>query len=312
MKNKKILLTGHNGLVGSSIHRNLLSKGYKDVITIDKSYLNLLNQTEVFSYLSSLNPDAVIIAAAKVGGILANSNHKASFIYENLTIQNNLIHGSYLAGVKNLLFLGTSCCYPKLAYQPIKEESLLTGPLEITNEPYAVAKIAGIKMCQSYKFQYNLNYKSLMPCNLFGPGDNYDLTSSHFLPAIISKIHLAKKKKLDFVDLWGSGKPLREIMYVDDIANAVEYFLFKEIDPSFINIGSGIEYSILNYAKIISRILEYDNLKFILDDSKPDGTPRKLLDSSKANKLGWVSKFTIEEGIKLTYKDFLDKEQNSG
>lgn len=305
MLERKIFLAGHNGLVGSSIKRILKKKGYQNIITQKKTTLNLLDQRNVYEYLSKLKPDAVIIAAARVGGIYANSSKKAEFIYENLSIQNNLIHGSFISGVKNLLFMSSSCCYPKLANQPMSEDQLLTGPLESTNETYALAKIAGMKMCESYSKQFNLNYKSLMPCNLFGPGDNYDLETSHFIPAIINKIHKAKINKEKSIILWGTGKPLRELMYVDDLANAVEFFLFKKFKDSFLNIGSGIEYSIYEYAKLVNKIIGINDLIFKFDKNKPDGTPRKILNSTKAINLGWKCRLSIEEGINLAYNSYL-------
>ena len=265
-KNSKIFIAGHKGLVGSAILRMLSDKGYSNIFYIQKSKLDLTNQTKVFNYLNKINPDAVIIAAAKVGGIYANNIKKAEFIYTNLAIQNNLLHGSYLANVKNLIFLGSSCIYPKFAKQPIKEEYLLSGKLESTNEPYAIAKIAGLKMCESYNFQYGLNYKCLMPCNLYGPGDNYDLSQSHFFPALFRKIYEAKKNNKKFIEIWGDGTPKREMMYVDDIANAVIYFLNKETKHALINVGSGIEMKITDYAKFIINELNY-NIQIKFDKS---------------------------------------------
>ncbi len=305
-KNSKIFLAGHNGMVGSSILRLLKKKNYKKIYTIDSSKLNLLNQVKTLKYIKSIKPDFVIIAAAKVGGIMANKKYKADFIYQNIMIQTNLIHASFLAGVKKLIFLGSSCVFPKYAKQPIKEESLLSGSLEQTNDAYAVAKIAGIKMCEAYNNQYDLSYLCLMPANLYGPKDNYDLQNSHFYPALISKIHSAKIKKRKFINIWGNGKALRELLYVDDLADACEFFLKKKIKHSLINIGSDNEKTILNYAKFIMKKLNVNlNIKF--DYKKPNGTPRKKLDTKLAKKYGWTPKINLEEGFSYTYKDFLNK-----
>lgn len=304
-KNSKIFIAGHKGMVGSAILRRLKKLSYKKIFYQTRKQLDLTDQKKVHNYLKKIKPDAVILAAAKVGGIKINNIKRAEFIYENLSIQNNLIHGSFISGVKNLLFMSSSCCYPKLANQPMSEDQLLTGPLESTNETYALAKIAGMKMCESYSKQFNLNYKSLMPCNLFGPGDNYDLETSHFIPAIINKIHKAKINKEKSIILWGTGKPLRELMYVDDLANAVEFFLFKKFKDSFLNIGSGIEYSIYEYAKLVNKIIGINDLIFKFDKNKPDGTPRKILNSTKAINLGWKCRLSIEEGINLAYNSYL-------
>ena len=305
-KNSKIFLAGHNGMVGSSIFRLLKKKNYKKIYTKNKSSLNLLNQKKTFRYLKSIKPDLVIIAAAKVGGIKANDSLKAEFIYQNIMIQTNLIHASFLAGVKKLIFLGSSCVYPKYAKQPIKEKYLLTGALEDTNDAYAIAKIAGIKMCQSYNKQYNLDYICLMPTNLYGPKDNYDLQNSHFYPALISKIHNAKIKKKNFISLWGNGKALRELLYVDDLADACEFFFKKKKKHSLINIGSGKEKTVLNYAKFIMRKLNV-NMKIKFDKTKPNGTPRKKLNINLAKNYGWKAKINLEKGFDLTYEDFLSQ-----
>ncbi len=305
-KNSKIFLAGHNGMVGSSIFRLLKKKNYKKIYTKNKSSLNLLNQKKTFRYLKSIKPDLVIIAAAKVGGIKANDSLKAEFIYQNIMIQTNLIHASFLAGVKKLIFLGSSCVYPKYAKQPIKEKYLLTGALEDTNDAYAIAKIAGIKMCQSYNKQYNLDYICLMPTNLYGPKDNYDLQNSHFYPALISKIHNAKIKKKNFISLWGNGKALRELLYVDDLADACEFFFKKKTKHSLINIGSGKEKTVLNYAKFIMRKLNV-NMKIKFDKTKPNGTPRKKLNINLAKNYGWKAKINLEKGFDLTYEDFLSQ-----
>ena len=235
-KKSKIFVAGHKGMVGNAIKQELINKEYKNLITVNKSDLNLLDQTKVFKFLKKNKPDLVIIAAARVGGVHANSKYKDKFIYENLQIQNNLIHGSYLAKIKNLIFLGSSCIYPKFAKQPMKEEYLLSGKLEETNDAYAIAKIAGIKMCEEYSKNKNLNYKSIMPPNLYGPGDSYDLDNSHFYSAILKKIYLAKKNKLNFIEVWGSGKPRRELMYVGDLADAVLFFLNRKIKQPFVNV----------------------------------------------------------------------------
>ena len=304
-KNAKIFLAGHGGLVGSAILRRLKKFGFKNIITINRSDLDLTNQQKVFTFLGKIKPKAVIIAAAKVGGILDNNKYRGEYIYENLSIQNNLIHGSFLNKVKNLIFLGSSCVYPKNCKQPIKEDYLLTGPLEKTNEPYAIAKISGIKMCESYNFQYKTNYKCLMPANTYGPNDNYDFESSHFFPAIINKVYLAKTSNKKFITLWGSGKAKRELIYVDDIADACIYFMDKNVKEAVINIGTGNAMSISEYAKFVIKELNA-NLKIRFDKSKPDGTPIKVLDISLAKKYGWYPKTNLKTGFKLTYKSFLE------
>jgi GDP-L-fucose synthase len=305
-KNSKIFLAGHNGLVGSSIFGKLKFLGFRNIITIDKKKLNLINQRDVFAFLKKIKPEIVINAAARVGGIHANNKYRAEFIYENLSIQNNIIHGCFLNKIKNLIFLGSSCVYPKNCKQPIKEEYLLTGPLEKTNEPYAIAKISGIKMCESYNFQYKTNYKCLMPCNLYGPNDNYNLKTSHFFPALIAKAIEVKKNKKKQIILWGSGKPKRELMYVDDLADACIYFMNKKTKETLINVGAGYDLSILNYAKFI---LEKINLKckIVLDRSKSDGTPRKIIDSSIAKSYNWLPKIDLNTGFDLTLKNYLSK-----
>ena len=304
-KKSKIFVAGHRGMVGSAILRYLKKKKYKNIITIDKKKLDLLNQSQTRKFINKAKPDCVLIAAARVGGILANNKFKANFIHENLMIQTNLIHSSYLAGVKKLIFLGSSCIYPKFAKQPINENQLLNGKLEETNDAYAIAKIAGVKMCEAYNNQYKLNYLCLMPTNLFGPNDNYNLITSHFFPALIKKIHEAKKKKEKHLSIWGNGNSKRELMNVDDLASACEFFLRKKTKHSLINIGSGMEKSIEQYAKFIMRKLNI-NLKINNDLSKPNGTPRKILDTKLAQKYGWESKVSLEDGFNLTYKDFLN------
>ena len=292
-------------MVGSAILRTLKLKGYKNIFFIDKKKLDLRDQTKVFNYLKKIKPDGMIIAAATVGGINANNTIKADFIYDNLMIQNNLIHGGYLNKVKDLIFLGSSCVYPKNAKQPIKEEYLLSNYLEKTNEPYAVAKIAGIKMCSSYNFQYNLNYKCLMPCNSYGINDNYNLQTSHFLPALIKKIIDAIHNNQSYIKIWGTGKPLRELIFCEDIADACIYFLQKKTKHSLINIGSGKDRSINYYAKFIMNHLGV-NLKIINEKKKLDGTFKKLLDVSLARKYGWKFKTSLEKGISLTINDYLE------
>ena len=302
-KKSKIFVAGHKGLVGSAIIRKLEKLNFKNIIVATKKELDLRDQKKVNNFLSKHKPKSVIIAAAKVGGIKTNNELTAEFIYDNLQIQNNLINSAYQNKVKNLVYLGSSCIYPKFSKQPIKEQYLLTGKLEKTNEAYAIAKIAGVKMCEYYNKQYNTNYKSLMPCNTFGPNDNYDLLSSHFLPALIRKIYEAKSKKKKYVELWGNGKTMRELIYVDDIADAVIFFLFKKTNQNLINIGTQKEYSIEEYAKIIMDIFEV-NLKIKYINKSLVGSPRKIMDCSLAKRLGWQSKTDIYEGIKVSIKDF--------
>jgi GDP-L-fucose synthase len=307
-KKSKIFVAGHKGLVGSAILRRLKNKGYENILTVSKNKLNLLNQQKTFNFLKKEKPEFIFICAAKVGGILANDNFKAEFIFENLQIQNNLIHGAYLNKIKKLIFLGSSCVYPRHCKQPIKEDYLLSGKLESTNEPYAIAKIAGIKLCESYNYQYKTSYLCLMPTNTYGPGDNYNLKTSHFLPALIKKIHQAKKQKNKILNLWGSGKAKRELIYVDDLADACIFFMNKKTNHSLINIGTGVDHSIKEYANSIMKILKI-NLKIILDKSKPDGMPKKILNISVAKKYGWSAKISFKDGIIKTYSDFLVKEK---
>lgn len=305
-KNEKIFLAGHNGLVGSAILRILVKYGFKNIITVNRLDLDLTNQQKVFSFLSKKRPAAVIIAAAKVGGILDNSKYRGEYIYENLSIQNNIIHGSYLNKVKNLIFLGSSCVYPKNCNQPIKEKYLLTKELEYTNEPYAVAKIAGIKLCESYNLQYGTNYKCLMPSNAYGPNDNYNLNSSHFFPALIRKVYESVKKNKKEIILWGTGKAKRELIYVDDVAEACLFFLKRHTEECLINIGIGKDKTIKQYAEFIIKKLGV-KLQIKFDNKKPDGTPRKLLDVSLAKRYGWYPKISLSEGFDITYKNFLKK-----
>ncbi len=305
-RNSKIFITGHKGLVGSAILRGLRLRGYKNLIFKNKSSLNLLDQKKVFNFLKKNKPDFIFIAAAKVGGILANNRFKAEFIFENLSIQNNLIHGAYINNIKNLIFLGSSCVYPKFCKQPIKEKYLMQGELEKTNDAYALAKIAGIKMCESYNLQYGMNYKCLMPTNTFGPNDNYDSLNSHFFPALIKKIHEAKIKNKKHLVLWGNGLAKREVIYVDDLADACIFFMKKKTKEVLLNIGTSKDYSIKQYVKIISKVIA-PNKKFKIkfDNKKPNGTPRKILDTSLATKYGWKSKTKLEQAIKLTYQNYI-------
>ena len=305
-KNSRIYIAGHNGMVGSAVYNLLKKKKYNNIITASRKTLDLLNQKKTENFLKKTRPNFVIIAAAKVGGILINQQNKANFIYQNLTIQNNLIHSSYKAGVKKLIFLGSSCIYPKFAKQPLKENYLLSGMLEETNDAYAIAKISGIKMCEAYNEQYGLNYISLMPTNLYGPNDNYNSNTSHFFPALLSKIYNAKKNKLKEIVIWGNGKPKRELMHVEDLANACEFFLKKKTKHNLINIGSGIEKTISEYAKFIMQKIGV-KLKIKYDLEKPNGTPRKLLDTNLAKTYGWKSKINLDKGFDLTLKNFLKK-----
>jgi GDP-L-fucose synthase len=306
LKKNRIFVTGHKGLVGSALLRRLDHNGYKKIITADKKDLDLRDQKKVLNFFKKKKIDAVINAAGTVGGIYANNRYKADFIYDNLMIQANIIQGCYKNKIKQLIFLGSSCIYPRNSKQPIKEKYLLKSELEKTNEPYAIAKIAGIKLCESYNFQYKMNYKCLMPCNLYGPNDSYDLNNSHFFPALISKCITAKKKNKKTITLWGSGKPKRELMYVDDLADACIYFLNKKTKESLINIGTGVDMSILDYAKFVLKKLNL-NCKIILDKTKPDGTPRKIIDNSIALTYGWKPKVSLEEGFQITLKDYLSK-----
>ena len=302
-KRSKIFLAGHNGMVGSSVLKLLKKKRYKNIFVTKKNKLNLLDQKKVFAFLKKLKPKQVIIAAARAGGIFANSQYKAKFIYENLQIQSNLIHGSYLAGVKNLIFLGSSCIYPRNIKKKINEEDLLSSNLEITNDSYAIAKIAGLMMCRDYSKNFKLNFKALMPTNLYGPGDNYDVNNSHFYPALLKKIYLAKIKKKKIITLWGSGSPKRELMYVDDLSDAIIYFMNKDFKEPFLNIGTGKSYTIKWYTKFLMKKIGV-NLKIKFDKSKPDGTPEKCLDISLAKKYGWKPKSDFHKGFDTTFKDY--------
>ena len=309
--NSKIYIAGHKGLVGSAILRKLKKKGYKKILTVVKSKLDLTNQSKVYNFLKKEKPKFIFIAAAKVGGIYSNNKYPAEFIYNNLIIQSNLIHSAYLCGIKDLIFLGSSCVYPRLCRQPIKEEYLLDGTLEKTNEAYAIAKIAGIKMCESYNLQFKTNYKCLMPTNTFGPNDNYNSLNSHFFPALIKKIHEIKIKDKKELIIWGDGSPKREVVYVDDIADACIHFMKKNFKETMLNIGTGRDYSIKQYVKIIlDLILPNKKIKVKYDKSKPNGTPRKVMDVSLSKKYGWKSNTDLKEAIKLTYSDYLSKNYN--
>lgn len=315
--NSKIYVAGHNGLVGSAIIRKLKSNGYENLIIKTHSELDLTDQLNVSLFFEKEKPDYVVLAAAKVGGIEANNTYRADFIFQNLQIQNNVIHQSYLHGIKKLLFLGSSCIYPKNSTQPLSEESLLTGPLEFTNEPYAIAKIAGMKMCESYNLQYGTNFISLMPTNLYGQNDNFDLKTSHVIPALIKKIHDAKKQNLMKVEIWGSGNPIRDFLYSDDFADSAVFVLEsvnfedllvnkKKIINTHINIGTGIGVSIKELALIIKKVVDYKG-EFIFNTSKPDGTMLKVIDVKKINLLGWKYKVNLEDGIDLLYNWYLGK-----
>ena len=310
MHKPRIWVAGHKGMVGSAIVRQLQHSEW-DVLTIDRAGLDLRDQRAVESWLKQKAPDAVIMAAAKVGGILANNSFPADFLYDNLALQTNVIHGAHLAGVNRLVFLGSSCIYPKLAPQPIAESALLTGPLEATNEWYAIAKIAGIKMCQAYRTQHGRRYISVMPCNLYGPNDNFDLQSSHVLPALIRKFHEAKTSGAAEVVVWGTGTPLREFLHVDDLAKGVVFCLQHYDEFEHINCGSGSEISIRELAETIARVVGYRG-KMLFDTGKPDGTPRKLMDSGRIAALGWKPGIELGDGISVTYDWFLANRADSG
>jgi GDP-L-fucose synthase len=308
-KHDKIYIAGHNGMVGSSIVRKLQREGFTNLITRSSKELNLINQADVLAFFEETKPDYVFMAAAKVGGIQANNTYKGDFLYDNLMIQTNVIHASYLNQVKKMLFLGSSCIYPKFAQQPISEDSLLTGTLEPTNEPYAIAKIAGIKLCDAYRDQHGCNFISAMPTNLYGPNDNYDLSNSHVLPAMIRKFHEAKLNNGKEVVVWGTGKPMREFLYVDDLADACYFLMDNYNDPGAINVGTGSDITIEDLAHLVKRIVGFEG-EIVFDTSKPDGTPKKQLNVSKINTLGWSAIISLEEGIRLAYSSFLDNSKN--
>lgn len=305
-KQAKIYIAGHKGMVGSAIYRKLVKEGFTNFVTRSSSELDLRNQQQVSDFFAQEKPDYVFLAAAKVGGIIANNTYRADFLYDNLQIQNNVIHSSYVNEVKKLMFLGSSCIYPKMAPQPLKEEYLLTGTLEPTNEPYAIAKIAGIKMCDAYRDQYGCNYISVMPTNLYGLNDNYHPQNSHVLPALIRRFHEAKEQNAVEVVIWGTGSPKREFLFADDLAEACYYLMQNYNEPGLVNIGTGEDLSIKDLALLIKQIIGYTGeIKF--DTTKPDGTPRKLMDVTKLTNAGWKYHTTLEQGIALAYQDFLSK-----
>ncbi|MDA7708965.1 GDP-L-fucose synthase [Flavobacteriales bacterium] len=303
--NTKIYVAGHRGMVGSAIVRNLQAKGFENIITRSRSELDLTNQAAVQAFFQTEQPDHVYLAAAKVGGIHANNVYRGQFLYENLMIEANIIHAAWECKVDKLLFLGSSCIYPKMAPQPLTEDALLTGPLEPTNEPYAIAKIAGIKLCETYRDQYGANFISAMPTNLYGPGDNYDLETSHVLPALIRKIHTAKVTGAPSVPLWGTGSPKREFLHVDDLAEACVHLMHYYDGTDWVNVGTGSDLSIRELAEMICSIVGYSG-ELDWDTSKPDGTPRKLMNVSRINSLGWKAKIGLREGIEEVYRDVKD------
>jgi GDP-L-fucose synthase len=309
-KNSKIYIAGHRGMVGSAIFRKLTKEGYHHIICRNSSDLDLRDYTQVSQFFQEEKPEYVFLAAAKVGGIVANNTYRAEFLYENLQIQNNVIHSSFLAGVKKLMFLGSSCIYPKLAPQPLKEEYLLTGLLEPTNEPYAIAKIAGIKMCDAYRDQYGCNYISVMPTNLYGYNDNYHPENSHVLPALIRRFHEAKLENLPQVTIWGTGTPKREFLFADDLAEACYYLMQSYDESGLVNIGTGEDISIKDLAHLIGEVVGYTG-QIQFDHGKPDGTPRKLMDVTKLHREGWRHTIQLKEGIGLAYRDFLSKQTES-
>jgi len=305
-KEAKIYIAGHRGMVGSAIYRKLKKEGFTNFITQTSDTLDLRNQQQVADFFLSEKPEYVFLAAAKVGGIVANNTYRAEFLYDNLQIQNNIIHNSYLNGVIKLMFLGSSCIYPKMAPQPLKEEYLLTGPLEPTNEPYAIAKIAGIKMCDAYRSQYGCNYISVMPTNLYGINDNYHPQNSHVLPAMIRRFHEAKEQSLSTVTIWGTGAPKREFLFADDLAEACYYLMQNYDQEGLINVGTGEDISIKDLANLVKQIIGFKG-EIEFDTTKPDGTPRKLMDVTKLTKAGWKYHTTLEEGIQHAYQDYISK-----
>jgi GDP-L-fucose synthase len=305
-KNDKIYIAGHRGMVGSALVRKLESEGFTNIVVRTSKELDLRVQNDVEAFFEQEKPDYVILAAAKVGGIVSNNTYRANFMYDNLMIQNNIIHSAYLNDVQKLMFLGSSCIYPRLAPQPLKEEYLLTGLLEHTNEPYAIAKIAGIKMCEAYRDQYGCNFISVMPTNLYGPNDNYDLKTSHVLPAMISKFHNAKINNAPSVVIWGTGTPKREFLHADDLADACFFLIQTYNEPGFVNIGVGEDIAIKDLAVLIKKIVGYEG-EIVHDLSKPDGTPRKLMDVTKLTELGWKAQTTLEEGIRKVYEEYVTR-----
>ena len=309
-KHEKIYIAGHRGMVGSAMHRKLINEGFDNIVVRTSRELDLTNQQAVTDFFEQEKPDYVFLAAAKVGGIIANNTYRADFIYQNLMIESNIIHQAYLNKVKKLMFFGSSCIYPKLAPQPLKEDYLLTGELEYTNEPYAIAKIAGIKLCESYRLQYGCNFISVMPTNLYGYGDNYHPNNSHVLPALIRRIHEAKENNAPFIEAWGTGTPLREFLFVDDLADACFLLMETYNESQFINVGYGEDISIKDLINTVKNVIGYTGeIKF--DTTKPDGTPRKLMDATKLRNMGWKPKINLENGIELAYQDFLSSEVRS-
>ena len=310
-KSDKIYVAGHRGMVGSAVVRELQSQGFENIVTRTSKELDLRDSVAVTKFYEQERPDVVVVAAAKVGGIHANNVYRADFLYDNLMIQNNLIHQAYIYGVKKLLFLGSSCIYPKLAPQPLKEEYLLSGHLESTNEPYAIAKIAGIKLCEAYRAQYGCNFISAMPTNLYGPNDNYHPENSHVLPALIRKFHEAKTSGSSTVTVWGDGSPMREFLYADDLANALVYLLLNYNEKEFVNVGFGSDVTIKELAETIADVIGFEgSLEF--ETSKPNGTPRKLMDSTRLFSTGWQPKIDLRTGISLAYQDFLNQVSVTG
>ncbi len=304
-KQDKIYIAGHRGMVGSALRRKLEKEGFSNLIYKSSAELDLRNQQAVNEFFDAEKPDYVFLAAARVGGILANDTFRADFIYENLMIESNIIFAAWKSAVKKLMFLGSSCIYPKLAPQPLREDYLLTGLLEHTNEPYAIAKIAGIKMCDAFRAQYGCNFISVMPTNLYGPNDNYDLKNSHVLPALVRKIHEAKINQQPFVTIWGTGEPKREFLYVDDLADACVFIMDNYSEPGLVNVGVGTDMSILELAELIGRIVGYSGA-IHKDISKPDGSPRKLMDVSKLTAMGWQARVSLEEGIRRVYREYVN------
>lgn len=306
-KDAKIFIAGHRGMVGSAIYRRLTALGYENIITRTSVELDLRIQERVNEFFEAERPEYVFLAAAKVGGILANNTYRADFIYENIMIQSNIIHSSYATGVKKLMFLGSSCIYPKMAPQPLKEEYLLTGLLEPTNEPYAIAKIAGIKMCDAYRSQYGCDFISVMPTNLYGPNDNYDLQNAHVLPSLVRKFHEAKMSNAPEVSIWGTGSPKREFLHADDLADACVFLMNTYSEEGLVNIGTGEDISISDLALLIKEVVGYDG-NVVYDHSKPDGTPRKLMDVSKLNKLGWKFSISLRKGLEMVYQEYQSRQ----
>ncbi len=305
-KQDKIFVAGHRGMVGSAIVRKLMAEGYENIVTKTSSELDLMNQSNVMQFFAEEKPQFVFLAAAKVGGIYANNTFRAEFLYNNLMIEANVIHAAHVHGTEKLLFLGSSCIYPKLAPQPLTEDSLLTGELEPTNEPYAIAKIAGIKLCESYRDQYGRNFISAMPTNLYGPNDNYDLQNSHVLPALIRKFHEGKINGLPEVEVWGTGSPLREFLHVDDLADACYFLMLNYNEKEFVNVGTGTDLSIKSLAEMVKDIVGYQG-QLVWNTSKPDGTPRKLMNVSKLESLGWKHQIDLKKGIEMVYSEFVEK-----